>query len=151
MTREPQAGAIPYRRGQGGIQYLLITSTRGNWIFPKGYVDDGETLEITAAKETREEAGVQGRVIGPSLGSFKDTSHGHDTVVHFFLLEVDGEVVPWAEAHFRQRRWCGFDEARARLKRGKHRKMLDRARDRLGELAATGAEAETDPGPGTVR
>ena len=34
-----QAGAVPFRERDGQRQYLLVTSQRGNWIFPKGIVE----------------------------------------------------------------------------------------------------------------
>src|SRR5690349_4267028 len=64
-TRPPwfykQAGMIPYRRTDTGLEILLITSKRrGNWIVPKGIIDPGETAIQSACKEAYEEAGVKG-------------------------------------------------------------------------------------------
>jgi len=41
-----QAGAIVVRRRKDGPRVLLITSKRNaeHWLFPKGHVEDGETL-----------------------------------------------------------------------------------------------------------
>ena len=43
-----QAGAIPYRKSDSGIEFLQVTSKKGNWIFPKGFVEPGEAPEDAA-------------------------------------------------------------------------------------------------------
>ena len=51
--KEPieQAGAIPFRRGPSGWEFLVITSRKGNWICPKGVVGKKETPAEAALKE----------------------------------------------------------------------------------------------------
>ena len=40
-----QAGAIPFRLVDGGdVEFLVITSTKGNWIFPKGIIEKDERM-----------------------------------------------------------------------------------------------------------
>jgi predicted NUDIX family NTP pyrophosphohydrolase len=57
------AGTLLYRRRQGTLEVLLVHPS-GNynrhkpWSIPKGLPDPGETLEVTARRETLEEAGV---------------------------------------------------------------------------------------------
>lgn len=50
MAIEVTAGAVVYRHGQAGIEYLLLQSmNKGNfWGFPKGHVEAGESLVETA-------------------------------------------------------------------------------------------------------
>ena len=43
----------------------------GEWAFPSGFVDAGEVLEVTAAREVREEAGVEVR-IDALLGAYSE-------------------------------------------------------------------------------
>lgn len=45
MAIEVTAGAVVYRHGQAGIEYLLLQSmNKGNfWGFPKGHVEAGES------------------------------------------------------------------------------------------------------------
>ena len=65
-----QASVIPFQRRNGQIEFCLITTRKRNWIFPKGIIDPGETMEQTAAKEALEEAGTR----DPDLSSFYDGS-----------------------------------------------------------------------------
>jgi 8-oxo-dGTP pyrophosphatase MutT (NUDIX family) len=46
----------------GGIEFLLVQTRGGRWIFPKGGVEPGLTHAESAALEAFEEAGVHGRM-----------------------------------------------------------------------------------------
>ena len=46
MKKEKSCGAIVYRKQEGVIQFLLIHQTLGHWTFPKGHVEDGETIVL---------------------------------------------------------------------------------------------------------
>lgn len=61
MAIEVTAGAVVYRHGQAGIEYLLLQSmNKGNfWGFPKGHVEAGESLVETATREIKEEISLQ--------------------------------------------------------------------------------------------
>ena len=116
MEKLRQASAIPYRRRGGALEFLLITSQKGNWIFPKGIVDPGETPEETALKEALEEAGVSGKISGPSIGCYTIEKWGSEWIVKVFLMEVDREDDVWLESGQRQRGWFRFGEATGILK-----------------------------------
>jgi len=130
--RTPQSGAVPFRRtSDRDVEFCLVTSMKGQWGFPKGMIDPGETAEATACKEAREEAGVEGEVQGTPLGSFEYEKWGLTLRATFYLLEVTRTLDEWPERAIRKRRWCGFDEARRRLARDELRELLERARERL--------------------
>lgn len=135
-----QAGAIPYRRQDDGWEFLLVTSQRGNWIFPKGIVEPEETPEEAAAKECREEAGIRGRILPRALGSYAVRKWKHDCSVEIYLLHYQEDVEPWEEKHIRERRWCTFQEASGMLKKPELRQILSMARNRLeGDSSAARA------------
>ena len=83
------------RRGAVGAEIALIRP-RGTerWQLPKGLVDPGESPELTARREVREEAGVDGDVVAPIetieywyVGTEPDgTRVRFHKAVHFFLL-----------------------------------------------------------------
>src|SRR5208282_1063634 len=60
--RRQQVAAVCYRIRQGGIEFLLVQTREGRWIFPKGGVEPGLTHAQSAALEAFEEAGVHGRM-----------------------------------------------------------------------------------------
>ncbi|MBI4585394.1 MAG: NUDIX hydrolase [Planctomycetes bacterium] len=131
MKKIIQAGAIPFRPGENGIEYLLITSMGGNWIFPKGIVDPGETPPITAKKESGEEAGIEGEIVGEMIGSYEDHKWGGECEVRMFLLRYQRDLPAWDEGDMRTRRWCSYAEADRLLRRGKLKKMLAKANEFL--------------------
>lgn len=102
------AGALCYRQGSGGLEILLITSRRdGAWGIPKGRQELHLTWPELAEQEAYEEAGVRGRITGPSLGRF--VRRGRTVLV--FPMEVLQELETWPEQHERQRRWMSQAEA----------------------------------------
>lgn len=57
-----QVAAVCYRVGGSDIEFLLVQTKGGRWIFPKGSAEPGLTHAQAAALEAFEEAGVHGRI-----------------------------------------------------------------------------------------
>ncbi len=57
-----QVAAVCYRMSKRSIEFLLVQTRGGRWIFPKGGVESGLTHAQAAALEAIEEAGVHGRM-----------------------------------------------------------------------------------------
>jgi len=107
-----QAAVIPFRRRGGKLEYALITAMRsGKWGIPKGLIDPGETPTETAIKETLEEAGLLGHIVGAPVGTYDYDKWGTTLTVQVFLLKVDREEPDWEERPFRERRWVRAKEA----------------------------------------
>ena len=115
-------------------QVLLVTARRNsrNWIFPKGHIEKGETPEQAALRETREEAGVSARLIGPA-GVLEYGFLGAKARVEYFLVLFTREAGPPEDG--RQRMWCGLDDALDRLSYKNTRKLLRKAWKQLSALA----------------
>jgi 8-oxo-dGTP pyrophosphatase MutT (NUDIX family) len=110
-TSATQACAVPYRREHGQIEFCIITSTNGRWLFPKGFIDPGDSPYDTALKEAYEEAGLSGQIVGTPLGCYWTPKNGDVLTVVALLMEVHQTDDSWAEESFRQRRWVTEDEA----------------------------------------
>jgi 8-oxo-dGTP pyrophosphatase MutT (NUDIX family) len=116
------AGGIVRRTDEGHVRILLVRARRSNdWVFPKGHIEPGETLEETAAREVREEAGVEATVVR-YLGALTFTSaRGHVHAAHFLM-----EYVRDVEAdEDREIQWCVPGEAVELVRFADARALID--------------------------
>lgn len=98
-----------------GRTLLLRRAGEGTWCFPKGHVESGESLKEAAAREIREECGLEaeiGRRIGEVAYTFYSKLDGfnHDKRVVYFLANPIGGVVA-LEDRFDAWRWVSPDRA----------------------------------------
>jgi 8-oxo-dGTP pyrophosphatase MutT (NUDIX family) len=133
FLRVPQAGAITVRRKNKRWELCLVRKRSGKrWGIPKGIIDPGHTLKETALKETWEEAGLRGRLIGQALGDYEFKKWGGTPIrVKVFLMEVVAQSDEWPEWDWRERRWVSFRKADALLEDHPARPLLERARHTL--------------------
>lgn len=119
------AGAIAVRPDKDGLRVLIVTAKRHpeRWIFPKGHIEPGEQPAATALRELREEAGVEGKVIGP-VGRMAVTSRGEKGLAEYYLARYVRDVPAEDE---RQVRWLPVNQARARLTYANAKRLLDQA------------------------
>ena len=118
--RFAQLAALCWRKAKNGPEVLLVTSSSGRWILPKGWPIEGKTHAQAALTEAWEEAGVtRGKAARKPLGSYvaiKRTSEGDDLpcLHHVYAIKVREAVDVFPEAHRRDRVWVTPEEA-ARL------------------------------------
>ena len=126
-----QSGAIVVRLNGKEPEVLLVTAKRNprNWIFPKGHIERGETPEAAALRETKEEAGILGKLIGPA-GVLEYGFLGAKARVEYFLVQYAREAGPPEDG--RARVWCRLDDALERLSYKNTRKLLRKAWKLLG-------------------
>jgi ADP-ribose pyrophosphatase YjhB (NUDIX family) len=110
-----QACAVPFRRRGKRIEFCLITSSAGRWMFPKGLINRGDTPLQTARREALEEAGLRGRVLPCPLGCYSASKNGRTLSVLVLLMEVSRSDEHWEEADRRQRCWVSATAARKLL------------------------------------
>ena len=70
LRRSEQVAAVCYRVRGGAIEFLLVQTRGGRWIFPKGGAEPGLTHAQAAALEAIEEAGVHGRMEEASFARY---------------------------------------------------------------------------------
>jgi phosphohistidine phosphatase len=131
-----QSSVIPYRLREGKLEILVISSIRRkHWIVPKGIIDPGMSPQASAAREAREEAGVEGTVADASIGTYSYEKWGGTCTVDVYPMEVT-RVLPeeeWEERH-RGREWVSPKQAAKRLQQDELKAMLERL---VTELQAT--------------
>lgn len=114
-----QSGVVPYRRTEDGLEVMIIgSSKKKRWVVPKGIVTPGLSPQQSAAKEAREEAGIQGTVEGPPLGAFTFKKWGARVTceVYPMLVTTVFDESEWEERH-RGRVWVSPGVAIERLGR----------------------------------
>jgi len=99
------AAALPYRQRDGCYEILLVRSTSGRWIIPKGQSEAGEATFQAAQREAWEEAGVRGDIEELPYAAFD--YHGSDKVQHVLVhpLLVRETLPTWPEQKTRPQMW----------------------------------------------
>src|SRR4051812_46400 len=144
MRREFSAGGVVVRRDDTGEWIAAIRpqgKPAGHWVLPKGALDPGESSEVAALREVREETGLTATTIA-KLGAVRYvyTWAGERVfkVVTFFLMRhEDGEIGAIEEAmrvEVHEATWLPLDEAPRRLVHKGEREMAEKAAAMLAEL-----------------
>jgi 8-oxo-dGTP pyrophosphatase MutT (NUDIX family) len=105
-----QAGALICRTSDSGTEILLVRAkkTPDVWVFPKGHLEQYESLEEAALREAFEEAGIAGVVVGP-VGRPLEFQSGQEAVrVQYLLVYARTET---SSSEGRPKKWCSIDEA----------------------------------------
>ncbi len=95
---------------------LLVTTRQSRkWVIPKGWPSKRLSDAEAAAREAKEEAGVSGKLLNKSVGSysyFKRQEDGFRLVkVTVYELKVQVEQKNWKEADERKKRWLSVSKA----------------------------------------
>lgn len=85
------AGGIVIRDQPGhGPEVLVVhRPAYGDWSFPKGKVDPGETLQEAAVREVREETGFRCRVVDHIGDTEYRDADGQRKTVTYWLMTID--------------------------------------------------------------
>jgi 8-oxo-dGTP diphosphatase len=107
------AGAVAWRPGPEGEPEILLVHRKkyDDWSLPKGKIDSGETLPVTAVREVHEEGGAQ-IALGRRLRSVRYLVGGRPKRVHYWAAEVtatDAAAVPNSEVD--RVAWVSHDRA----------------------------------------
>jgi 8-oxo-dGTP pyrophosphatase MutT (NUDIX family) len=156
LRRCEQVAAICFRVRGSEIEFLLVQTRKGRWIFPKGGAEPGLTHAQAAALEAFEEAGVHGRMEEASFTRYAQHKRGRmgrvtELSVSAHLCEVL-RLVPPPELN-RNPTWFSVGKAKRRLRDDRApdhganlARVIDRAVIRIQRLRRNACVA---PQPGT--
>jgi hypothetical protein len=99
-TAPHAAGCVIFNATPDGPRILLIFDQYGQWTFPKGHLEAGETSAAAAIREVYEETGIQGELGAARLNDIQGIkSYIGDgvTVSNGVAIEydADGNIVKW--------------------------------------------------------
>ena len=140
---EFSAGGVVYRRrGDGGYDVALIRTHERRWQLPKGWIEAGESAEDAAVREVREEAGIDGDLVGPIDAieyTFTSNYDAEPAVVHkvveFYLLRYRGGSTDDHDGEVTDARWVDIAEAQHILAFRDERRVVSMAEEALRRVA----------------
>jgi 8-oxo-dGTP pyrophosphatase MutT (NUDIX family) len=137
VEREVSAGGVVVREGSCVVIVPTRRAADGRRVLalPKGHVDPGETPEVTAVREVREEAGVVGTLrekLGDVRYFYMRGGRRIAKVVSFYLLDYAAGEVEDHDNEVELARWMPLEEAVRALTYKGERDMASRALQRLG-------------------
>lgn len=97
---------------------ILFIFRKGKWDLPKGKLDEGESIEECAIRETEEETGVSEITGGPALittyHTYDESGHHILKETHWFKMTVTGRqtLKPQLEEQITDIRWVSEDALR---------------------------------------
>jgi len=73
---------------------VLRRTAKGEWVFPKGDVEEGELLRETAVREVAEETGLRCQILFKA-GKINYLLGDDDYLVHLFAMEAREKLPFW--------------------------------------------------------
>ena len=132
---ESSCGAVVFRDIKGEVKYLLIKNRRSaHWGFPKGHIEQGETLEQTALREVLEETGLHINIIdGFSCVSKYKIRDKIDKMVTIFVGTTSDTSTVIHREEIEDFIWLTYDKAMNLLKFENDKNILESAYNFLNE------------------
>jgi 8-oxo-dGTP pyrophosphatase MutT (NUDIX family) len=134
------AGGVVFRGEKDRIEVVIVSvGGQHRWQLPKGLVENGEKPEITAVREAREEAGVDGEVVQhlETIEYWYAGLDGGERVrfhkrVYFYLLRYVSGDTKDHDWEVNEARWVPIEDATSQLAFDNERRVMEKARDLIG-------------------
>lgn len=136
------AGGVAFRWRDAEPEVAIVrVKPKLRWQLPKGIVDEGETPQVTAVREVREEGGVQTeliKLIETIEYWYRSVKYGkpvrYHKFVHFYLLQYKSGDVSDHDQEVEEARWVSIDEAIELLEFKNEREVVEKARRMIQEM-----------------
>jgi len=136
------AGGVAFHWRDSEPEMAIVSvKPKMRWQLPKGIVDPGETPEVTAVREVREEAGIETdllALIETIEYWYRAVKYGkpvrYHKFVHFYLLEYRSGDVSDHDHEVEEARWVGFDKAIEILAFESERRVVEEAREMIAAM-----------------
>lgn len=147
--RQVSAGGVVFQRRRGSVDVAIVRvgeGERARWQLPKGIVEAGESPELTAQREVREEGGVEAQLVAPLrtieywyVANEPERRVRYHKFVHFYLFEYERGDVADHDFEVAEARWVSLEEAAELLAFRSERDVLAEAAELL-KVEPGGAE-----------
>lgn len=123
--KETSAGGVIVN----GSRVLVLKKYRGDWVLPKGRLEEGETTEEAALREVKEECGLTCEIVR-YLGFVKynyrhyNGQHVQKTVYYYTMEEKKGTIHPQKEEGFCEAGFMPWKKAMMLLRHESERNMV---------------------------
>ena len=146
MARSPvlAAGGIVLRQARPPL-IAVVRLRKGEWVLPKGKLDDGETARDAAMREVWEETGHDVSV-HEFLGTLAYDAGGRSKIVHYWRMEANGKPTRDLMNDVTAVDWLPLEAAVERLSRDHERAFLAN----VGPLALESARQSRERKPAAV-
>lgn len=106
-----KVGGLIIRNNDGLKEVLLIDSNSRGWSFPKGHLENDETIKEGAVRECKEETGLDLKIVKklPSL-EYRNQITGDNIIVNFYQMKVIGGQLQ-KEYKSDDLRWVSLEKA----------------------------------------
>jgi 8-oxo-dGTP pyrophosphatase MutT (NUDIX family) len=140
VKEQVSAGGVVFRGDKGNVEVVIVSvGPQNRWQLPKGLVDKGESPEISAVREAREEGGVASEVVQP-IETVEYWYAGLDNGirvrfhkrVHFYLLRYLSGDTKEHDAEVNESRWVPIEDAPSQLAFDNERRVMEQARELVG-------------------
>lgn len=134
-VEQVSAGGVAFRKTDSICEIALVSVNPSlRWQLPKGLVDDGESPEIAALREVREEAGIEAELLEKIetveywyFGNQKGARVRFHKFVHFFLMKYLAGDVADHDHEVAEARWVEINEAINMLDFENEKKIVKKA------------------------
>ena len=118
------AGGLVVRRRDGHLEMVVVhRPVQDDWSFPKGKLEPGETSEIAALREVREETGMACRLLRFIGHTEYVDRKGRPKAVAYWIMASEGGSFS-ANAEVDELRWLNLEEATRRLTYSRDRELV---------------------------
>jgi len=143
LKKQTSAGGVIFRRTDDIVNIILVSVKNGKvWCLPKGIVDKGETPEITALREVREETGLTGRIID-TLGDIsywyyiKGENEKCRKRVFFYLMEYLNGDTAEHDSEVDEAEWFPLEIALTMVNFKGDKSVIEKAKVKLEKLLSS--------------
>lgn len=130
MTKVISAGGIVYKDNH----LLMLKKKNGDWVLPKGRIEDGETLEETAIREVKEETNIDAKIVdylGATTYSFSNFWTNYSLInktVSWYLMKAKTFIlIPLEEEGFVDARFISIDKVMSIARYKDEKKVIAKA------------------------